>query len=437
MNPEIVAVAGLIVIFAVSMWRSLNMGAVALVVAFVLGFTYFDISAADIAEGFPGSLFVTLLGVTYLFGVARANGTVDAVVTSAVGVVRGRVALVPWVFFLLAALITGSGALSAATNAILIPVGLAFAVRYRINPLLIGLSILNGTNAGGFSPISVYFNIVDGVLTKSGVEISAGPVFALTFIANLLLNVVMFFLLGGRSLIRRSDDAPNSAGTEPSAPPRADSGRVVLADLPAAPAAKVKSWSLANVITSSLLVSVVVGALGFSLDVGFLALTAAVILAVIYPADSKIAIEQVGWGVILLIGGIVTYISLLQGAGVVDSLAQSVTQVGSPVVAALTILIVAAIISAFASTNAMFVVLVPLAAPIILGGEISTLGFVVALCISASAVDSSPFSTGGALVIANTEESLRGRVFRGLLVWGMSMIAIAPILSWLVFVLLA
>mgnify|MGYP005991782039 CR=1 FL=1 len=94
-TPELVAIAGLAVIFGVAMWRSLNMGAVALVAAFVLGVGYFDLDVADIAEGFPGSLFVTLLGVTYLFGIARANGTVDCIVGSAVRLVRGRVALIP------------------------------------------------------------------------------------------------------------------------------------------------------------------------------------------------------------------------------------------------------------------------------------------------------------------------------------------------------
>lgn len=65
----------------------------------------------------------------------------------------------------------------------------------------------------------------------------------------------------------------------------------------------------------------------------------------------------------------------------------------------------------------MFVVLVPLAAPLVLTGNVSTLGFVVALCVAASAVDSSPFSTGGALIVVNTEEELRNKIFRGLLMW--------------------
>ncbi|MFL4473085.1 SLC13 family permease [Paeniglutamicibacter sp. MACA_103] len=426
---ELVAVFGLILIFGVAMWRNINMGAVALVVAFVLGIAYYGQSASEIASGFPGGLLITLLGVTYLFGMARANGTVDRIVSGAVGAVRGRVALVPWVFFVLAAIITGSGALSAATNAILIPVGLAFANRYRINPLLIGLSIINGTNAGGFSPIAVYFSIVDGVLDKIGVSIDAGQLFLWTFIANLLINAVAFFLLGGRELMRRARET--------------DAYRDTLDDLSGgsgstamAVETKAKTWALPQVVTVLLMVGVLVGGLGFKLDVGFLALGAAVILSALYPQDSKEGVSHIGWGVILLIGGIVTYISMLDTAGVIDGLANSVAGIGTPLLAGLLMLVVAGVVSAFASTNAMFVVLVPLAAPLLVSGALEPMGFIIALCIAASAVDSSPFSTGGALVVANTEEDLRDKTFKGMMLWGMLMILAAPLLAWFFFVVL-
>ena len=73
----------------------------------------------------------------------------------------------------------------------------------------------------------------------------------------------------------------------------------------------------------------------------------------------------------------------------------------------------------------------PLAAPLLVSGEVSSLGFAIALCVSASVVDSSPFSTAGALVLANTEEHRQQRTFRGLATWAFSMIGIAPVLTWL------
>ena len=80
--------------------------------------------------------------------------------------------------------------------------------------------------------------------------------------------------------------------------------------------------------------------------------------------------------------------------------------------------------------------MVPLALPLIARGDIAASGLVVALAISATVVDSTPFSTVGALVVANAEEAERAHVYRGLLLWGGVMVLTAPIATWLIFILL-
>jgi Na+/H+ antiporter NhaD/arsenite permease-like protein len=414
MSAALLSVLVLIAVFAVAMWRPVNMGAVALVAAFVLGTVYFGLDSDKIVQGFPGSLLVTLVGVTYLFAIAKGNGTIDWIVGQAVRGVGGRVVLIPWVLFLLAAAITGSGAVSAATNAILAPVGMALAQRFRIHPMLIGLSILNGTNAGGFSPIAVYFTIVNGVLVRNGVHLDAGGVFLTTFLFNVVVNLVAFSFFGGWRLNGR--------------------GRVGLETEPVTSTPQTQKWTPAQLCTLTVLIALVVGALGFGIDVGFGALAGAVALTVIFPQQSKNAASEIGWSVVLLIGGIVTYVTMLQQVGVVRDLGTSIAGIHQPLLAAFLILLVGAAVSAFASTNAMFGALVPLAMPFVATGGIGVFGFVVALCIAASTVDASPFSTGGALVVANTEESQRAKTFRSLTAWGMSMIGVAPLATWLLFV---
>jgi hypothetical protein len=421
---QVVAVVLLVLIFAIASWRSISMGAVALVAAYFAGVFYYGLNSADIAAGFPGSMFITLLGVTYFFGIGRTNGTVGQIVKSVVHAVHGRVVLIPWVFFLLAAVITASGALSIATYSILIPMGLAFARSHRISPLLMGLSILNGTNAGGFSPVAVYFNIVSGVLADNGVHIQPIPIFVATFLVNAVLNIFVFFLLDGRDILRKQGRHAPRTTRRPSA------------TTSESPPLERTPWSRIQIFTILLMLGIIIGGVVFGMDVGFLALTAAVILALVSPEEASRGLIEIGWGVILLIGGMVTYINMLDNAGVIDELALSVAGIGTPLFAALLMLFIAAIVSAFASTNAMFVVLVPLAAPLLVSGDISSLGFAIALSVSASVVDSSPFSTAGALMLANTEEHRQQRTFRGLATWAFSMIGVAPLLTWVFFVVL-
>lgn len=414
---QVFASVGLVLIFGLAFWRNLNMGAVALAIAFFMGTFYFDLSAQEIATGFPGHLVITLLGVTYIFGIGRVNGTVDQVVRTLVSAVHGRVALIPWVFFILAAAITASGALSIATYSILVPIGMAFAQKNRINPLLMGLSIINGTNAGGFSPIAVYYTIISAAIRNLGFDVEPLPIFVWTFIGSFLLNIIVYFMFDGMKLIRRDRDNAAVADTS-----------TVIAKA---------AWTPVQIMTVLVFLAVVMGALFFSLDVGFMAMAGAVLIAAFRPEDAREGLQQIGWGVILLIGGMVTYINMLDSTGTIAGLAEKVSSVGSAMVAALLLLYIAAIVSAFASTNAMFVVLVPLAAPLLLAGDISVMGFAIALALAAVVVDTSPFSTAGALVVANTDEVRSDRVFRGLLWWACGMMVLAPPAVWAAFVLTA
>ena len=45
-----------------------------------------------------------------------------------------------------------------------------------------------------------------------------------------------------------------------------------------------------------------------------------------------------------------------------------------------------------------------------------------------------PYSTSGALTVANSTEEQRDYVYKGLMRWGFSMVVIIPIVTWLIFV---
>jgi di/tricarboxylate transporter len=176
------------------------------------------------------------------------------------------------------------------------------------------------------------------------------------------------------------------------------------------------------------------GALGFRLDVGLLAVTAAVLLSLLAPSAYKGAVGQVAWPTILLVCGIVTYVELIEGNGTIDFMGESVASIGIPLLSALLICYIGAVVSAFASTTGIIGVLIPLAVPLLLGGQLGAVGVITALAISSSVVDSSPYSTSGALVVANSPDEHRDYVYKRLIQWGFSMVAIAPLVTWLLLV---
>jgi len=128
MSNELISILGLVAIFVIGTTMGINMGVLGIVAAFGLG-TALGVSEDDIFAGFPGDLFVILVGVTFLFAIASNNGTVDWLIQAAVRSVGGRTAAIPWVMFLVTAILTASGAVVPGAVAIVAPVGLGFAIQ--------------------------------------------------------------------------------------------------------------------------------------------------------------------------------------------------------------------------------------------------------------------------------------------------------------------
>lgn len=484
MSVEVVSILVLCAIFLIATLLPIHMGALAIAAAFIVGMFVLngpmDDKVDEIAGGFPGDLFVILAGVTFLFAIAKNNGTIDWLVHAAVQSVRGRVAYIPWIMFLVTAALTSVGAVVPAAVAIIAPIGMGFAKRYQISPVLMGLMIINGATAGGFSPISIFGAITNGVVERNNLEGSPLFLFAASFVFNVILGIITYVIFGGRDLIGMRDTGDGTleatTGTADGAArgnkgDRAGDGLDAPSGTPVyggtgshphglreGPAEQTGTTSAATAtqprrerdlddhepvtfldlnrsLTLVGLLGLAIGALFFDLDVGFTAFVVAILLSLADPKGTKGAVNQIAWPTVLLVCGIVTYVSLMENIGTIDYLGNEVATIGAPLVAALLICYIGGVVSAFASTTGILGALIPLAVPFLQDGQgIGAIGLITALAISSSVVDSSPFSTSGSLVVANSPEEQRDFVFRRLIQWGFSMVAIAPLVTWLVLV---
>ncbi|WP_030263844.1 SLC13 family permease [Streptomyces violens] len=419
MSPEVLSILVLAVIFVLATTRSINMGALAFAAAFGVGTLVAGMDADEIFAGFPGDLFVVLVGVTYLFAIARANGTTDWLVHASVRLVGGRVALIPWVMFAVTAALTAIGAVSPAAVAIVAPLALGFAAQYGIKPLLMGALVVHGAQAGGFSPISIYGSTVNGIVAREDLPGSPLALFAASLVVNLLIAAVLFVALGGLRL-------PRTGGAS-RAQSDSDEGS-------AAPAAGALALTPARAATLLALLALVVAVLVLDLDAGLSAITLAVVLSAVWPQDSKAAVAEITWPTVLLICGVLTYVGVLDQMGTITWAGEAVGGIGIPLLAALLLCYIGALVSAFASSVGIIGALIPLAVPFLAQGEIGAVGMVAALAVSATVVDVSPFSTNGALVLANAKNVDRDGFFKQLMVYGALVVAAVPALVWLALV---
>ena len=457
MSAELISILVLVVVFVIATTRSINMGALAFAAAYGVGELVADLDADKIFAGFPGDLFVVLVGVTYLFAIARANGTTDWLVHASIRLVRGRVVLIPWVMFVLTGALTAIGAVSPAAVAIVAPIALSFAARYQISPLLMGAMVVHGAQGGGFSPISIYGTIVNGIVEREKLPGNEIALFLASLIVNLVIAAVVFVLFGGLKL--RNDESVTetvsvSASSSASSAVSASSSAGAGADAKSAPegpeADRKKDPSKekpseepeddttrlnpARMATLAALVALVVAVLAFDLDAGLTSITLAVLLSTCWPEDSRNAVTQIAWPTVLLICGVLTYVGVLDEMGTIDWAGEGVSDIGVPLLSAVLLCYIGALVSAFASSVGIMGALIPLAVPFLAQGEIGAVGMVAALAVSATVVDVSPFSTNGALVLAAAPGVDRERFFRQLMMYGGIVVAVVPAVVWLALV---
>src|SRR5262245_12749388 len=152
----------------VSCTTQLNVGVLALALAWIVGVYVGGMKLDDVIAGFPAQLFLTLAGVTLLFTQSQLNGTLDRIAHRGVRLCRGNAGMIPVMFFLLGAIIASAGAGNVPTAAMLGPMAMSVAARAAIPPFLMAIMVGNGAQSGSLSPFAPTGLIVNPLMVKIG-----------------------------------------------------------------------------------------------------------------------------------------------------------------------------------------------------------------------------------------------------------------------------
>jgi len=398
------APAALLIVVAASCFSSVHPGVLAMVCAFIIGafLPLADgrtIGLKGVLAGFPTDLFVTLVGVTLLFGQAQLNGTLGKVARAAVASCRGNTGLMPIAFFLLTGIISAIGAGSIASAALVAPPAMAVARRAGISAFLMSVVVGHAAVAGGLSPISPTGLISKKIMDAQGLTGQEWILFAHNAAANAAVALGAFLLFGGPALLRRRYDG----GTEP----EADTG-----------------LQPAHRLTLAVVAGLVVATVFFGINVGAAAFAGTLVLTLFGAADHEAALKQVPWSVILMVSGVTMLTSLMAKTGGDELFTSMLSSVSTSATVAPVVAFASGAISVYSSTSGVvlpaFLPLVPSLAEKIPGADATVIA--ASINIGGNLVDVSPLSTIGALCIASTAaDEDRPKLFRQILLWGLSM----------------
>ena len=184
---------------------------------------------------------------------------------------------------------------------------------------MMGMFVVHGAQAGGFSPISIYGVITNSVMEDAGLPSSEITVFLASLVVNTIMAAILFVVLGGRKLMaharstptsrrharrgpaprRRDRPGPAACGTGAPATGTAGPRR---APRPGPHPARLRRrrrssrWSSTRTSASS-------------------RSPPPCILAMLTPNEHKDAVKQIAWPTVLLVAGVSTYATILTTAG--------------------------------------------------------------------------------------------------------------------------
>ena len=378
----------LIAVIAVGFIKKINIGFFSIGTAFLLALLAmavdFEIAsgtgtrllkARDVTKGFSSSMFVTLVGVTFLFGMASQNGTLDLFSKKIVALVGKRTYLIPVLMFFLSAFISAIGPGHIAAGILMTTFAIYLALELDINPMATALYAKLGANAGCASPLSL-----TGILAKELSEPLGYTGFSLHLFLSTLLSGFVYTLLV--YVLYK--------------------GYKVKADNPLK-LSEIPKFNRKQQLTMASIIIMVICCIGFKLDTGLFAFVMAAALILLGCADEKKAIKSIPWGTLLMICGVgvlVNMISLLGGIDLIsDTLSSFMTERTATPIMALT----SGILSWVSSTTAVVMpTLYPISAEICQRfASVNYVEMIAAITATSFAAAISPLSTGGAIIMSS------------------------------------
>jgi Na+/H+ antiporter NhaD/arsenite permease-like protein len=416
MSVPVLSLIALLIAILISSFTTLNVGALSIGLALIIGYLG-DTKVATIVSGFPSNLLLLLAGTTYLFAIAQTNGTLDKVAKYAIKAVRGRTALMPIVLFFLAFGLSAMGPGQITTSALLAAPAMLLAQEVGISPLLMALVVGNGAQAGAMSPLAPPGIISATMLAKFGLTDVGGVLWLNMLIVHVAVTILAYVLFGGLRLWREHDAAKASS----------------LASIQVEPFSKGQWATLGGILL------LVVSALFFKVDIGFGAFLIGAVLSLFKVADEQKAIKAMPWNTILMVTGVTVLVSLMSNVGGMDLFAKLIAKMSTPGTVTLVAGFWSGLVSAYASTTGVILPAFLPMAPVLLKelGSTELLPLVSSIIVCGFVVDLSPLSTTGAVFIANAApEADKNKLFRSMLIWGLSMSIVGAVVSWLAFTVL-
>ncbi len=409
MNLGLLSLLLLLAAIVIGFLRNANVGILCTGFSMLLGIGY-GLKTSEILSGFSTSLFMQMVGITYLFAIIQNNGTLELLARKMVALVGKRRFLVPFVMYVLGFIICAMGPGAIPSLAIIPVIAIPVAASAGVNPIMTAIIGDLGVMSGRMSPLTPEAAVVRELMEAQGMEGNTLPIMASLTLTALVVMVIVYIYYKGWKV-----------------------DETVLTEQEKLPSFTIQQWlSLAG------LLFLAIGVLFFSWNAGLTGFLAGTVLVVLGCGTEKKAISGIPWNVILMVLGVGILMNVVSLSGGIDIMVSGLEFIMTPRTAATIMSITSGFMSFFSSgLGVVFPTLIPTAAGLSESLGVDALQLVAVIVIGGTVAGFTPISTTGALIMAgvsqqeNAEEKFpQNRMFVELFAVSFLALAVLAILAF-------
>jgi Na+/H+ antiporter NhaD/arsenite permease-like protein len=407
MNLGVLSLIILILAIVVGFVKKINIGVLSVALALVVG-RIAGISDKVVIKGFDSSLFITLLGVTFLFSIINENKALLVAAKKIVLLVGKKTWLLPIIMYAIGYIICASGPGAIPSLALMPAFAIPLAIEMGYNPLMLALIADLGVFSGRMNPITPEGVLITGILEKQKITGFMLHMNIGMTITAIVLGIIVYVYYKGYKV-----KAPEN-----------------VSEISTCKFSKEQIISLLGLLAMVIMVMV------FKFNPGLSGFLIGSVLLLLGVADEVKSIKGIPWSVLILVTGVGVLMQLSITLGGIKILSNALASIMNKYTAGAIMGATSGMMSWFVSgLGVVFPTLMPTVGNIAqsVGNGVSPSELVSAIGIAAT-ITLGPTTTTGSLILATIvadggDKEQENKIFISLWAWTLVALALVSILA--------
>lgn len=371
MGIALVSLIILVLVIFIGFFRKINVGLVAILAVTIFG-TFIGEKDSLIIKGFSSSLFIMLLGVSFLCSIGITNGSLELMSKKILKLSGGYAFIAPILIYIIGFGIAAIGPGCVPALGIVAALSLPLGKSTGYDSVMLAIIGEIGSFTGRFSPITPESLLIQKLTEPQGITNYQSIILIYASVTTIILSVIIFIIFKGYKVKTQKMEQN-----------------------------EIPSFNKNQIFTLIGFLIVIIACTFYKRNVGLISFAVGILLILIKAADEKAVFKAISWSTLLMITGFGMLMDIVILVGGVSLLSDSLAKIMTPHTAVAIQGLTGGIMSWFSSAiGVVWPTLVPTVGSIANSVGVPADSLISILCLTASFAGLSPASTGGGLIMA-------------------------------------